>query len=346
MKTKFSAFIKNWLLHFGGIIFIVNFYDSIDFILKTSRFGAFRYDREFSNYTVWQRIIHHNFEGADDLYVLIFTLWVELLYRFIFKKYNWLVFISSAIVSCLLFLFLFFTVKGTFSAELVQQSSVLIAYMVGYALLREFFHHKLYLLNVRLGRSQTELQVLKQQLDPHFLFNTLNYLYGTALTEKAERTAEGIDIMSGMMRYTLTGAQTDLVPLTDEIHFIEQYIYLQKVRLTHNEELIRVNIDTAESNYKIAPMLLIPFIENAFKHGISNEKPEDIIIDISTKVADLSMVVTNAILTGHTVKGTQSGLSIAKKRLALVYPDRHQLQITTDNNQYKVTLTLTLQPSK
>jgi hypothetical protein len=337
MKTKVISFIKEWLLHFAALVFLFNFFDSIDFISKRARWGTHE--------TVFDRIIRHTFQNPEIFEMAAFTILVEALFHFVFKKYRWPVFIIASAVCCCLVLVGHALFTHRELAEGLEFLWILMGYMVGYALLREFFHRKLYKLKVGLGRSENELQLLKQQLDPHFLFNTLNYLYGTALREKAESTAEGIEVMSGMMRYSVEGMQETFVPLAYEINFIEQYLYLQRVRLPEkNAGGVKVVIDIKDRSFVIAPMMLIPFIENAFKHGITNDAPFDINVDIRSTGNTLSMTVTNRIHSGNSVKGTNSGLHITKRRLELLYPYKHQLKIKAGTDKYEVLLVLTLQP--
>jgi len=345
MKTKIISFIKEWLLHFASLVFLFNFFDSVDYLGKISRSGQFYFNNDGSAETVWQRIIRHTFQNPEIFEMAAFTLLVEALYHFVFKKYRWPVFIAVSLLCCAIVLGAHAVVWHRDLMGIWQPLFVLMGYIVGYALLREFFHHKLYLLNVRLGRSENELQLLKQQLDPHFLFNTLNYLYGTALREQAEKTAEGIEVMSGMMRYSVEGMQDTFVPVAAEISFIEQYLYLQRVRLTEkNSNGVKVNIQVADRTFVIAPMLLIPFIENAFKHGVSAEQPVDIVIDITLTANILTMKLSNAIHSANVVEGTNSGMQITKRRLELLYPGKHKLEIKPGMDKYDVQLVITLQP--
>ncbi|MFD0750213.1 sensor histidine kinase [Mucilaginibacter calamicampi] len=345
MKTKALSFIKDWLLHFAALIFLFNFFDTIDFISKRARWGDFLRDDDGTPDTVSDRIIRHTFHNPEIFEMMAFTLLVDLLYRFVFKKYRWPVFIIVSAICCCLVLGAHALFTHRELTGILQLLGVLMGYVVGYALLREFFHHKLYALDVRLGKSENELNVLKQQLDPHFLFNTLNYLYGTALREKAESTAKGIEVMSGMMRYSVEGMQQTFVPLADEVNFIEQYLYLQRVRLPERTSNgIRVTVAIPDKACIIAPMLLIPFIENAFKHGISNDSSVDINIDIRSTGNVLTMKINNSIHSENLVKGTNSGLSITKRRLELLYPYKHQLEIKAGMDRYDVLLVLTLQP--
>ncbi len=344
MKTKLISFIKEWLLHFAALVFLFNFFDSIDFISKRARWGDFLRNDDGTPDTVFDRIIRHTFQNPEILEMAAFTVLVEALYHFVFKKYRWPVFIIASAVCCCVVLAGHALLTHRELAGGVEFLWVLMAYMVGYALLREFFHRKLYKLNVGLGRSENELRLLKQQLDPHFLFNTLNYLYGTALREKAESTAEGIEVMSGMMRYSVEGMQQTFVPLADEIEFIEQYMYLQRVRLPEKSSNgVKVTLAIPDKLYVIAPMMLIPFIENAFKYGISNDSPVDIHIGIKTVGNILTMRVINSIQSENVARGTNSGLNITKRRLELLYPYKHQLEIKPGTDKYEVLLVLTLQ---
>ena len=124
-----------------------------------------------------------------------------------------------------------------------------------------------------LVKSKADLQFLRSQTNPHFLFNVLNTLYGTALQKKADRTSEGIQKIGDMMRFMRHENKLDLIEMRREVEYLENYIALQKL-LTQSSPgiIIEDNIKGQNCKYKIAPMLLIPFVENAFKHGISHLK--------------------------------------------------------------------------
>lgn len=223
--------LKEWLRHFLIIWAAINIFDIVTFLTKKAYMGSSLQNADGSPITIVQRLVDHNFYKNDHLYLLIFTFLVEINYQCSFKKNRWLTFFATSVATTLVMLWFFILTSGKEIRHIEVPLAVLFGYTVGYALLREFLFHRLYALDVRLKKSETELQVLRQQLNPHFFFNTLNYLYGTALQEDAKRTAEGIDVMSGMMRYTVTNMRDNFVPLTEEINFINQYIYLQKVRL-------------------------------------------------------------------------------------------------------------------
>lgn len=127
-------------------------------------------------------------------------------------------------------------------------------------------YDKVFLLS-QLGSSQANLNLLRSQINPHFLFNTLNSLYGTALQENAERTSEGIQKLGDMMRFMLYENNQNTIALTREIEYLKSYIDLQKLRIANSPQIIiESQIDESLQGLQIAPMLLIPFVENAFKH--------------------------------------------------------------------------------
>ena len=131
-------------------------------------------------------------------------------------------------------------------------------------------------------KSTAELNSLKQQINPHFLFNTLNSLYALGIEEKSKKTADGIAKLGTLMRYNLNDAQKELIPLSKEINYIKEYIELQELRLTNNNKLTINILESGIDDYQIAPLLLIPFIENAFKYGVSaTEKTK---IDLKIKI--------------------------------------------------------------
>ena len=142
-----------------------------------------------------------------------------------------------------------------------------------------------------------ELAFLKSQVDPHFLFNTLNSLYALALEEKAYKTADGVTRLGTLMRYNLHDSQVDQIPLVKELDYIEKYIALQRLRLT-DEDQIQLNIhsEAEQDHVTIAPVMLIPFVENAMKHGIGPGETKAIHIDISYSPPSLRLDIRNPIV--------------------------------------------------
>lgn len=190
-----------------------------------------------------------------------------------------------------------------------------------------------------------ELTFLRSQVDPHFLFNTLNSLYAVALEEKSLRTADGIAQLGTLMRYNLHDSQTEFISLEKELDYIEQYIELQRLRLTEKTNLqVSISIDeSTASETKIAPMVFIPFIENAFKYGVSPSVNTEIDISLSEVEGEFLLTVQNTLLAekGHVESGG-IGLKNVESRLNLIYPNWHSLSVQQTDLYYTVNLTLRL----
>jgi len=191
-------------------------------------------------------------------------------------------------------------------------------------------------------KANAELSYLKAQINPHFLFNTLNSIYSLAI-QKNEKTADAVVKLSDMMRYVLNDSNINFVPLEKEINYISNYIDLQRMRLTSNVKLSYA----CEGNIydkKIAPLVLIPFIENAFKHGVNSEENSDIDIKITVTETELVLIVKNNCVRANNNDLNKSGLGIenTKQRLLLLYPQQHKLNISEVDNCFIVTLSLNI----
>ena len=192
-------------------------------------------------------------------------------------------------------------------------------------------------------RLSAQLSYLKMQINPHFLFNTLNSIYSVTIG-KAPQAAEMVDKLSGMMRYTLKETQLDFVPLEMEIEYITNYIDLQRVRL---DKSVKVNLEVKGDyeGYQIAPLLLIPFIENAFKHGVNSEQDSDIKVSIlANDMHELCMTVTNNKVMMEKIDDEDGGLGIenTRSRLQLIYPGKHYLNISETEEVFTVLLQIHL----
>jgi len=202
-------------------------------------------------------------------------------------------------------------------------------------------------LKADLGQSNANLDFLKSQINPHFLFNALNTLYGTALQENAERTSEGIQKLGDMMRFMLHENLKDKISLTSDIEYLNNYIILQKLRIAASSGVeVITNIEIPQHDMLISPMLLIPFVENAFKHGISLLSNSFIKITLQTNANTLYFDVHNTIhlrSEADPEKG-QSGIGLdnVKQRLQLLYPDRHELVIHQNAKEFFVHLKIEL----
>ncbi|WP_425391915.1 sensor histidine kinase [Ekhidna sp.] len=185
---------------------------------------------------------------------------------------------------------------------------------------------------------RSELDVLKSQINPHFLFNALNNLYSMSLQSGDEKTAEGISVLSEMMRYVFDKTGEDKVALQEEVQYISDYIYLQQLRFNKQ---VKVQFDHPESisSFYIAPMLLIPFVENAFKYGVSNHAKTTIEIRIAFEEGHFVFEVKNQKAERtETIPSSGVGLSNVKKRLNLVYNDKHSLSVSESDDTFKIRL--------
>ncbi len=208
-------------------------------------------------------------------------------------------------------------------------------------------NEEIYMLKEKLGRSTANFDFLRSQINPHFLFNALNTIYGTAIQEKAERTSEGIEKLGDMMRFMLQENMQDKIGLTREIDYLENYISLQKLR-TDTSPGIRIesHISRDVNNLLIPPMLLIPFVENAFKHGISFREPSHIRINLELKGKTLYFDVYNSRheKPENDPEKNKSGIGLqnVKQRLMLAYPGRHELVIRETQKEFFIHLTIQL----
>jgi sensor histidine kinase YesM len=195
-------------------------------------------------------------------------------------------------------------------------------------------------------RINTELSYLKAQINPHFFFNTLNNIY--ALTNlDVKKAQEALLKLSRMMRYVLYENQKDETLLSKEINFINNYIELMKMRLTPNVKL-NIQVDEPKEDLVIAPMLLLPFLENCFKHGVSSQKESEILIKLEVMGETLFFETRNHIFPLHpdSPEAQENGIGLVntKRRLSLLYPEKHRLKFGIDdaNEEYWVSLTIDL----
>ncbi|HMJ68599.1 MAG TPA: histidine kinase [Cyclobacteriaceae bacterium] len=207
---------------------------------------------------------------------------------------------------------------------------------------------QIYALKSELGQSAANLDFLRSQINPHFLFNALNTIYGLAIHEKAERTSEAVEKLGEMMRFMLNENTQERISLLREIEYLSNYISLQKLR-TDSNPLLRIQVEIPEETgalTRITPMLLIPFVENAFKHGISMREESYIKISLELKETTLYFDVLNSThaKTGNDPEKDSNGIGLAnvRHRLQHSYPGRHELLIRHTNRDFFVHLRLEL----
>lgn len=191
-------------------------------------------------------------------------------------------------------------------------------------------------------RLNAELAFLKSQVNPHFFFNTLNTIYLLA-HKKSDQTEQVVVKLSEIMRYMIYESNGKEVSLSREIKYLEDYIDLQKLRLSKKVD-VQFFVEGNPDMLPIAPMLLIPFIENAFKHGISYAEKSYIHIHLSIQQDSVVFSIRNKLFPkkDELEKPTGVGLENVKKRLLLLYPEKHELAINQENNEFLVTLKIQL----
>lgn len=195
---------------------------------------------------------------------------------------------------------------------------------------------------IKVEKLNTEILFLKAQINPHFLFNTLNSIYSLAIT-KSERVPEAIVKLSGIMRYTISESNLESVSLEHELAYIRNFIELQRLRLTDEIKLLfEVSGDAGEQ--QVAPFLLIPFVENAFKYGVNTEEDCDIRVRIAVAKDKLHLYVSNnkVFIREDREAGIGIGIETTRKRLELLYPGKYTLDIKNGENDFIVELELDL----
>ncbi|MDG2193380.1 MAG: histidine kinase [Polaribacter sp.] len=198
-------------------------------------------------------------------------------------------------------------------------------------------------LQTKLELKENELKFLKMQIHPHFLFNTLNTLYGFAL-KKAAETPEMILKLSNLLDYILYQVDKPLVLLKDEIHHIEDYVLLEKMRF-HDTLEVTINVEKVSDNFQVAPMLLIPFVENSFKHGAIINGKLRISIAVSTDNHSFLFVIKNS--TKKLEKESEGiGLQNIRQRLQMLYNGDFKLEINQKNDEFEVVLKVNNQSLK
>jgi LytS/YehU family sensor histidine kinase len=189
-----------------------------------------------------------------------------------------------------------------------------------------------------------ELKFLRSQVSPHFLFNILTNLVFLA-RKKSDKLEESLLMLSGLMRYMLYDAGKK-ISLQQEVEYLESYVALQKLRFGRDVDILfNIELSQAEKDYSIEPMMLIPFVENAFKHGTGYRHQPFININLMVQQGALSFQVKNKFSNeADAVKEESSGIGLSnvQSRLKLLYPGRHNLKIHSSADEFDINLTLKL----
>lgn len=213
--------------------------------------------------------------------------------------------------------------------------------------LAAFFLSLLLRINQQLQGTQdeklkAEVSYLKAQINPHFLFNTLNSLYALTI-EKSDFAPDAVIKLSNMMRYVVTESTNDFVSLEHEINYINDYIDMQRLRISEEDNLDFIVIGDPTGK-TIAPLVIIPFIENAFKYGINSEELWHISIRMELTASDFILEVKNIKVSVNLIHEDESkkGIENTSKRLRMIYPSKHELVIQDTPTHFEVLLKINL----
>ena len=260
-----------------------------------------------------------------SVYVIILSILYGLIYSEGYKEFD-----TAPLTKTLPFI-----VLGVYFVVLIVVSLSLIMHNYNSIIKNENLNSKI--LNAQLELKEQELKFLKMQIHPHFLFNSLNTIYGFAL-KKADEAPEMILKLSNLLDYILYQIEKPHVFLMDEINHLLDYISLEKMRF-HDTLEVETKIDVANNAIQIAPMLLIPFVENAFKHGDIVNGSLNVLVQIKTEGNKLFFEIENtSIKENNENKGI--GLENIEKRLVMLYVNSHTLQTEQTATIFKVKLSI------
>jgi len=226
-----------------------------------------------------------------------------------------------------------FIVLGVFFVVLLVVMLSLIIYNYRSIVINENLKNKI--LQTQLQLKEQELKFLKMQIHPHFLFNSLNTIYGYAL-KKQDDAPEMILKLSNLLDYILYQIEKPNVLLRDEISHLEDYVSLEKMRF-HDTLEVAIYKSIEDTTAQVAPMLLIPFVENSFKHGTIIDGKLNVSISIKTKGEILYFEIVNSSIKDATSM-SGIGLDNIKKRLEMLYPNKHELEIQHEQHEFRVLL--------
>lgn len=353
MDRKIRAFPRlriwqQWLVHACLFWIGTNLTDFVTFWYEVSTRGIYSINPDGSPVNAWQRFVNHNGVQLGWLVILGGTLLIELNYHLLFKVRSLLTsllvsFVGSGVFVRLLTEFNQWRFGG--STDLFWEPTLVVfSYGIVYALVRNSIDQRTQQTQRQIQHSKAELAALKAQLNPHFFFNTLNSLYGTALLEQATDTAKSIEQLANIMRYTLSEGQRDFTPVANELQFLDDYIQLQRLRLAQTESVrLQTRLDYDHRPAQIAPLLLITFVENAFLYGVSTDLDYFISIQLSIENGQLDLVIENRLFPHRTAGyGLGTGIQNARRRLQLLYTDKYSLMAQPQADRFRVHLQMNL----
>ena len=218
---------------------------------------------------------------------------------------------------------------------------VVVGFGLSIELILELFRQILLRKDMETAKQKAELALYKTQINPHFLFNTLNSIYGLVIS-KSDRAEQAFAKFTGILQYMYSHATDDTISISEEVAYISAYIDLQSLRLNHHTKVIwESSID--DGTVQIPPMILITFVENAFKFGTSPQHDCEIAICVSLHEGLLRFEAVNDIMRSPDDEHTLVGLENCRLRLQLLYPQRFTLTTAEEENKFKVNMTIQLQ---
>lgn len=217
---------------------------------------------------------------------------------------------------------------------------VIFCFAVG--MLTEAYRGRLAREEAEYERNRAELALYKAQINPHFLFNTLNTLYGLLITH-SDKTEATMERFINLTKYLYNNANREHIPLAEEVDYIGQYIDLQRLRLNEYAE-VSFTREVEDPAMPVPPMMLITFVENAFKYGISSDRPCFVRIRLTAQAGTLRFEVVNSVNGTNVTARRGMGIENCRRRLSLLYPDRHRLEVGRKGDTFRILLTLNRQP--
>ena len=298
-------------------------------------------DADLQEYLAWLTVL-------GVLAVVVYTNLYLLFPKFFFTKkyliYSLLLILMIGLGALSLKL-LFPSGNTSFSIPIFQHFINLFFFVVitsSLKFLREFLRKQELLIKAENEQLKTELSLLKSQINPHFLFNSLNNLYGLILQNQNLQAAEITLKLSDLMRYILESSKTEKVSLKKEIQFLEDYLALEKIRLSAQAD-IRLEVSGLEKDVFIAPLLFIPLVENAFKHGLQSISENSFAhFSLSVQSDEIFFEAQNSVGKNLSKAKSGTGLKNLRKRLELMYPEKHLLEVEQNEGIFKVILQISI----
>ncbi|MDY8135277.1 sensor histidine kinase [Aquimarina sp. 2201CG5-10] len=275
-------------------------------------------------------------------FALLTVFWLGVFYILaptFFQKHRLL--ILGLYGALLVFFFLFIVSYGDRTHEQNLDVFLIFLFPIPLLILLWLYDQWKWFQTLKADKAKAELALLKQQVNPHFFFNTLNNLYGLA-KQKSDQTPDLILKLSDIMRYVIYKGKENEVMLEEEIEYLENYIELQQIR-HHEKVIITFNKDIQQKNITITPLLFIILLENAFKHGVDSLIKEAYVnILLEVKDREIAFEVTNNYDASALSESKGIGLENLKKRLEIVYGKSHSLDFTIEKDTYNARLTINI----